>query len=60
MASPLKLSNQTPEIVEAYKNNMSLRDIANLHGVSTGTVRNLLVREGVALRQRGRKSKAQD
>ena len=55
--TPNKLANARMEIVEAYKNGVSLKALAALHSVSTGTVRNLLVEEGVARRPRGRTPK---
>lgn len=55
--TPNKLANAVTEIVEAYANGVSLKKIADLHSVSTGTVRNLLVAEGVTRRPRGRQPK---
>lgn len=49
-----KLSMETPQILAAYANGRSLREIATMYEVSTGTVRNILSREGVVARGRGR------
>lgn len=58
MALPLKLSSELSEIVAAYTNGLSLRQIAKLHDCSTGTVRNVLTRAGVVMRPKGRAPKA--
>lgn len=50
-----KLASSKDQIVSAYKNGTTLRELAELHEVSAGTVRNLLVEEGVTMRARGRR-----
>jgi transposase-like protein len=45
------------QVIEAYKNGATLRQIAEVHGVSSGTVRNCLVECQVELRARGRRKK---
>jgi len=49
-----KLTTSKDLVVEAYENGATLRQIAEVHGVSTGTVRNLLITEGKKLRPKGR------
>ena len=60
MASNLtkKLNTAREQVKQAYLNGAVLREIADLHGVSIGTVRNLLKEMGVDLRPRGRRQKA--
>lgn len=55
--TPTKLANAVAEILEGYANGTSLAQLAVLHGVSTGTVRNLLIAEGIVRRARGRQPK---
>lgn len=50
-----KLATATPQVVEGYRNGATLRQLANLHNVSSGTVRNCLIANGVELRPRGRR-----
>jgi transposase-like protein len=50
-----KLAASKDQVKEAYTNGATLRDIAELYDVSSGTVRNLLIELGVELRSRGRK-----
>jgi transposase-like protein len=58
MPASRKLLKETPQIVDAYvEGNMTLRALAALHGVANGTIRNILLREGVDLRRRGRQRK---
>lgn len=57
MPAMRKLTKEVPLILEAYRNNQTLRQIADFHGVSHGTIRNILDREGVPLRGRGRRRK---
>jgi hypothetical protein len=45
------------QVIEAYRNGATLRQIAEVHGVSSGTVRNCLVESQVELRARGRRKK---
>ena len=54
-----KLTLVTEQVVEAYTNGMTLRAIAELHSVSTGTVRNSLIESGASLRSRGRRNKGE-
>jgi len=49
-----KLATSKDLVVEAYENGATLRQIAEVHGVSMGTVRNLLITEGKKLRKTGR------
>ena len=62
MASQLKkkLNIAREQICEAYTNGATLREIAELHGASIGTVRNLLKELGVDLRPRGRRQKSKN
>jgi hypothetical protein len=50
-----KLVTAREQVREAYKNGATLRQIADLHGTSVGTVRNLLIEMGENLRPRGRR-----
>lgn len=49
------LSLVEAQVVEGYKNGLTLRELANTYEVSAGTVRNCLVTAGVPLRGRGRR-----
>ena len=53
-----KLATSREQVRDAYKNGATLCQIGDVHGVSAGTVRNLLLEMGVELRNRGRRSKA--
>ena len=50
-----KLAVAKEQVKEAYLNGATLREIADVHGVSSGTVRNSLIEMGVDLRRRGRR-----
>lgn len=52
-----KLAAAKEQVQEAYQNGATLRQIAEVHGVSAGTVRNTLVELGIDLRPRGRRKK---
>lgn len=52
-----KLTLAQEQIKEAYINGATLREIADVHGVSSGTVRNKLIELGMDLRKRGRRRK---
>lgn len=52
-----KLSLSKEQVKEAYANGATLREIADVHNVSSGTVRNCLIEQGVELRTRGRRKK---
>jgi transposase-like protein len=52
-----KLAAAKEQVQEAYQNGATLRQIAEVHGVSAGTVRNCLVELGIDLRPRGRRKK---
>ena len=52
-----KLTLAQDQILEAYRNGATLREIAEVHGVSSGTVRNKLIEVGADLRKRGRRRK---
>jgi len=45
------------QITLAYINGWSLRDLATAHITSPGSIRNLLIEEGIEMRQRGRRKK---
>lgn len=53
-----KLVAYRDQIRDAYLNGATLRSIGDVHDVSAGTVRNLLLEMGVSMRPRGRRSKA--
>ena len=44
-------------IVASYRMGTSIDLIASTHNVSPGTIRNILIRQGVALRKQGRQAK---
>ena len=44
-------------VVMAYNNGATLRTIAGAYRVSPGTIRNILLRSGIDLRKRGRKTR---
>lgn len=52
-----KLAMHHDQVREAYRNGATLRQIGEVHGVSPGTVRNVLVDLGESLRSRGRRKK---
>jgi len=52
-----KLATAHDQVVEAYRNGATLRQIGEVHGVSPGTVRNLLRELDVPMRDRGRRKK---
>ena len=52
-----KLAKETALVVMAYNNGATLRVIGGAYRVSPGTVRNILLREGITLRRRGRKNR---
>ena len=49
-----KLDAARPLVRTAYDNGLSMDAIAIAHNVSKGTVRNLLLAEGIVLRKQGR------
>lgn len=55
-----KLAPVKEQVQEAYRNGATLRQIAEVHNVSAGTVRNCLVEIGADLRPRGRRKKSTD
>lgn len=55
-----KLSTAHEQVREAYLNGATLRQIAEVHGVSPGTVRNVLIEMGVELRARGRRKRVEE
>jgi len=57
MPAMRKLTRETPQIISAYDGGTDLRKLASFYNVSPGTIRNILCREGVQMRRRGRKSK---
>jgi len=54
-----KLSMAREQVRAAYRNGATLRAIGEVHGVSPGTVRNVLIELGETLRARGRRKKAE-
>jgi transposase-like protein len=52
-----KLATSREQVREAYRNGATLREIGEVHGVSAGTVRNVLIELGETLRSRGRRKK---
>lgn len=44
-------------IVASYRMGTSIDLIASTHNVSPGTIRNILIRQGVTLRKQGRQAK---
>ncbi len=51
-----KLQKEEALIIEAYVvHARTLRELACFHGCSTGTIRNILLRNGVGRRKRGRR-----
>lgn len=50
-----KLAQFRQEINDAYTAGATLSDLANLYNVSTGTVRNELISQGIERRARGRR-----
>ena len=53
-----KLATVRPQVQEAYRNGATLRQIGDVHGVSPGTVRNVLIEMGETMRSRGRRKKS--
>ncbi len=53
-----KLATSHEQVVNAYENGATLRQIGDLHGVSPGTVRNLLRELDIPMRNRGRRRKS--
>jgi len=53
-----KLATAREEVREAYRNGATLRQIAEVYSVSSGTVRHALIEMGETLRSRGRRKKA--
>lgn len=52
-----KLEAQAAQIAMTYTNaGFTIRQLAVLHSVSPGTIRNILKRQGTSLRKRGRRS----
>jgi len=61
MTKRRKLLAEREQVVEAYvKNEQTLKQIAHFHNVSQGTVRSILIEEGVALRSRGRRKQVDE
>jgi hypothetical protein len=55
-----KLESFKSVIAEGYLLGTSIDLIASTHNVSPGTIRNILIRQGVVLRKQGRKPKGQN
>lgn len=51
-----KLATAKEQVRDAYLNGATMREIAEVHGVSPGTVRNALIELGVNRRRPGRKA----
>ena len=60
MSNPMKnkLATARDQVREAYRNGATLRQIGEVHGVSAGTVRNVLIEMGETMRPRGRRKRA--
>ena len=54
MARPLKLELYATEIITAYRQGMTLPELAKLYGCATGTVLNLLISHDEPRRKPGR------
>jgi len=52
-----KIGHFSPQIITAYNNGSTLRQIAAFFGCSAGTVRNLLHSHGISLRPQGRRKR---
>lgn len=57
MPAVRKLAKETSQVYMAYENGATIRIIARAYKVSPGTIRNILIRGGYALRRRGRRKK---
>lgn len=55
MARPYKLAKEFPQVAEAYRNGATIVNLAKVYDCSPGTVRNILVKNNVTLRPRGRR-----
>lgn len=55
-----KLATSKEQVLLAYQNGATMKQIAEVHGVSVGTVRNLLISEGAGIRKKGRVPKNGD
>jgi hypothetical protein len=53
----IELNRMKPHLVKAYKVGHSLRTIASWHSTSAGTVRSILIEEGIQMRKPGRSRK---
>jgi hypothetical protein len=53
----IELNQVKEQIVKSYKSGFSLRQIAFWHDTSHGSIRSLLIEEGVKLRKPGRSRK---
>jgi hypothetical protein len=53
----IELNQVKYQIVKSYENGFSLREIAVSHGTSHGSIRALLIEEGVKMRNPGRHRK---
>jgi hypothetical protein len=60
LESRKKLAAVIPNVVEGYKNGATLSELAHIYEVAKGTVRNLLLSQGVELRSRGRRKKSEN
>lgn len=60
LESRKKLAAVIPNVVEGYNNGATLCELAHIYEVAKGTIRNLLLDQGVELRSRGRRKKTEN
>jgi hypothetical protein len=52
-----RLLQAVSQITDAYEQGWTLRELAKMHNASPGSIRNLLIEEGVKMRSRGTRKK---
>ena len=52
-----RLLQAAGQITSAYEKGWTLRELATTHDASPGSIRNLLIEEGVKMRSRGKRKK---
>jgi lambda repressor-like predicted transcriptional regulator len=52
-----RLMQAADQITDAYEKGWTLRELAKVHDASPGSIRNLLIEEGVKMRSRGTRKK---
>jgi len=57
MPRPRALAIQEPHMVAGYSSGLTIRELAAQFNTSPGTIRTALLRNGVSLRHRGRKTR---